>query len=119
MAHENPYFAPEPESVDVSHRRPLLVRLSASLAVACFFVLIMYPWGGTYYPEGNWLRGPLWLFKTHGSEDKVIGSVATVLLLPLLFAWVVNRNPLTILAAVAGAISWIGFGMWLAAMAVV
>jgi hypothetical protein len=86
--------------------------------MAAVFLLVFYPWGDTYYPEGNLLHGPLWLFKTRATEDKEIGAVVTVLLLPALFAWVVKRSPLTILAAVAGAIFWIGFGMWLAAMAV-
>lgn len=89
-----------------------------ALTVACLFLLVLYPWRDIYHPEGNWLRGPLWLFTTDAAEDKMIGGVVTALLLPILFAWVVKPNPFTIAAAVGGAIMWIGFAIWLAALAV-
>lgn len=96
----------------------LRTRLFMALAVACLFLLVLYPWRDVFYPEGNWLHGPLWLFKTEGTADKMIGGVVTALLLPILFAWVAKPNPFTVMIAVGGAIMWVGFGMWLAAMAV-
>ena len=96
----------------------LVTRFCMALAVACLFLLVLYPWPDAFYPEGNWLHGPLWLFKIEATGDKVIGGVVTLLLLPILFAWVVKPNPFTVLVAVGGAIMWVGFGMWLAALAV-
>jgi hypothetical protein len=94
------------------------VRLFAAFGIACVFLLVSYPWGGSYYPEGNWLRGPLWLFKAQASAAKMIGAVVTAFLLPTLFAWVVKRSLVTIVAAAVGAVAWVCFGMWLAALAV-
>lgn len=95
------------------------VRLCAAVGVACVFLLVSYPWGDLYYPEGNWLRGPLWLFKTQVSADKMIGAVVTAFLLPTLFAWVVKRSLFTKVAVAVGAVAWVCFGIWLAAIAIV
>jgi hypothetical protein len=63
------------------------------------------------------LPGPLWLFKTQDTDDKVFGGVVTVALLPAIFAWVVRRHPATILLAVMGILAWVAFGMWVATIA--
>jgi len=95
----------------------LPARLSASLAAACLLLLVLYPWSGSFYPEGNWLPGPLWLFKVQASGDKVIGGLSTTALLPLIFAFVILPGRLTAAVSIAGILAWVGFGMWLAAMA--
>jgi len=109
---------PPRPAVGCETRWGLVARLCAAVAIACLFLLALYPWGGTYFPEGNWLRGPLWLLKSQSLGDNVFGAFVTVLLLPALFAWVVKRSPSTIVATVAGAVAWVAFGMWLAAMAI-
>jgi len=93
----------------------LSARLAVAVAAACLFLLVLYPW--SFYPEGNWLCGPLWLFKTRGSVDKLIGGLSTAALTPLIFAFVIKPGRLSVAMSITGILTWVGFGMWLASMA--
>jgi hypothetical protein len=93
-------------------------RLASAVVAACLFLLVLYPWNVSYcYPEGNWLPGPLWLFKVQASGDKLIGGLVTAALTPLIFAFVIKPRRLTAAMSIAGILAWVGLGMWLASMA--
>jgi hypothetical protein len=94
--------------------RRAVARFFIALGAANFFLLILYPWDSNFYPEGNCLHGPLWLLKTQGVEDKLLGAILILLLLPLLFAWIVKPNVYTIFIACCAILFWIGIGIWIA-----
>jgi hypothetical protein len=96
----------------------LPARLGASLVAACVLLLALYPWGAdSFYPEGNWLPGPLWLFRTQSAVDKTTGAIASTVLMPVIFAFLIKPGRLTAVLSITGILAWVGFGMWLAMMA--
>lgn len=92
--------------------------VTRALICAALLGLLLYPWNVEYYPEGNWLRGPMWLFAVESVGDKIIGAIISAFLLPMLTLWAFNSNLFTVFLGIVGALAWLGFGMWLAAMAV-
>lgn len=92
--------------------------VTRAVICATLLVLLLYPWNGEYYPEGNWLRGPMWLFAVQSVGDKIIGAMITAFLLPTLTLWAFSLNVYTAFVGIVGALVWLGFGMWLAAAAV-
>jgi hypothetical protein len=93
----------------------LPARLGSSLAAACLFLFALHPRGAeSFYPEGNWLPGPLWLFRTQATVDKTIGAIAVAVLMPVIFAFLIKPGRLTAVLSIAGLLAWIGFGIWLA-----
>ena len=98
-------------------RFSLLARLALAVVAVCLSLLALYPWSDSFYPEGNFLPGPLWLFKTEASSDKLIGGFIATAFAPLIFAVVIKPGRLTVAMSIAGILAWVGFGMWIAAMA--
>src|SRR5436309_6447240 len=80
----------------------LPARLGSSLAAACLLLFALYPWGTEFYPEGNWLPGPLWLFRTQAAVDKTIGAIAVTVLMPVIFAFLIKPGRLTAVLSIAG-----------------
>jgi hypothetical protein len=101
---------------DVS-RLDFPARLCLAFVASCLFLLVLYPWGSGVYPEGNWLPGPLWLFRTQSVGDRIIGAITATILTPLIIAFLLKPGRTTAVLSIVGIVSWIGFGMWLAAMA--
>ncbi len=97
----------------------LSLRLLCAFFVAVVWVAVLYPYQGTYYPEGNWLAGPLWLFKIQASGDKIFGLKLTALNLPLIVSSFLYPTRYCLLMSLLGVMLWIGIGMWLAMLAVV
>jgi hypothetical protein len=95
----------------------LRVRLSLALAASCLFLLALYPWGGEFYPEGEWYRGPLCLFGSQSLEDKITGGIVATILTPLIFAFFVRPGCFAVVLSIAGTLAWLGFGIWLALLA--
>jgi hypothetical protein len=95
----------------------LPARLCSAVAASCLFLLVLYPWCVGYYPEGNPLRGPLWLFRVQRIEDRVIGGITATILTPLIFTFLIKPGRLTAVLSIAAILAWVGLGMWLASMA--
>jgi hypothetical protein len=85
---------------------------------ACVLLLALYPWcADSCYPEGNWLPGPLWLFRTQAAVDKTKGAIVATVLMPVIFAFLIKPGRMTAVLSIIGILAWVGFGMWLAMMA--
>ena len=98
---------------------PLSKRLAATVVLLAVALLVVWPKDGNYYPEGNWLFGPLWLLCTRSSYDKEVGAVVALLLLPLIAVYPIKPGLLTGAISALGVSIWIGFGAWLAMLATV
>lgn len=94
------------------------VRVLGSVIASAVVATILYPHHGTYYPEGNWLRGPLWLFKVQSRYDNVIGAVLTICLLALIMSILIQPRPWAVASSLIGIALWIAVGIWLARLAV-
>ena len=91
-------------------------RLALSFAGAGLFLFAVYPRGGVI--GDSWLPGPSWLLQPqHVYEDKVVGVVATIALVPAIFLFLIKPDRWSRMLSCAGLVAWIGFGMWLASMA--
>lgn len=89
-----------------------------SVILLMSFLLIVFPKVNNYFPEGNWLPGPLWLLLAQSQYDQQIGLLASLLLAPALIAVFVQPNIWTAMLTFSGFVFWIGFGVWLAMLAV-
>jgi hypothetical protein len=93
----------------------LLGRVICTVTVAAAFVILCCLLGGSVYPEGRMLSGPLWGFNLasvgHARlADAGCAIVLTALLLPCIFAVGVWRNTATITLCVLGCLAWLAIG---------
>lgn len=88
-----------------------------TLAIICL-VGISAPWSGEYYPEGNWLGGPLHLLAVRSLGDKQIGAFGASALIgvALYGAWRCDLWGGGLMTA--SAVFWVLSGIYLAMMAV-
>jgi hypothetical protein len=93
-------------------------RIILAIATACLLLLVLYPWNErSFSTEGNWVRGPLELFKVQAFSDQLIGGIVATALVPLIVAFIIKPNRTTAGISIAGTLAWVGFGFWLASMA--
>ena len=95
----------------------LLLRLAGTVLVSAVFVCLCLLMSKSVDGEPRLLAGPGTLLQTQSAHDKVAGAVATILLLPCIFAVGILRNTTTIVLSVLGLVSWIAVGFWLELMA--
>jgi len=95
----------------------MCVRVVGTAAVAAAFVYVCWLISGSVYPGPRELAGPVALLRTWGREDHFIGAVATLVLLPLIFAVGVRANAATVVLSILAGLCWVGFGLWIEAMA--
>ena len=100
-----------------------MTKQRATAVAICTLVIICLvgtsaPWSGEFYPEGNWLGGPLHLLAVRSIGDKQIGAFwAFVLIGAALYgAWRCDRWGMSLI--VASAVLWVMTGIYLAMMAV-
>lgn len=98
---------------------PRSIRVVCAFLVAVVWAAVLYPYQDTYYPEGNWLAGPLWLFKTRVWEDKMVGLIGTTITLPLIISFFIHPTRRYLWMSLIGAMLWIGIGFWVATLAAV
>ena len=87
------------------------LRVVASWWAAVSFVFLCWLSGN------SGISGPVMLFATQGVEDKIVGSIVMAILLPPMFAVGVWRNAFTIALSIVAFVCWLGFGLWLEALA--
>jgi hypothetical protein len=90
----------------------------AAIAFVLVFV-VLYPWGQGFNPEGNWLRGPLWLFSIPSATDWLIGAIVAIPLLTAAVLPIAVRSYWAYGLSAAAVVSWIAFGAYLAMLAVI
>ena len=94
-------------------------RITRTFFVVTAWVLATYPYGDSFYPEGNWLPGPLWFFKIQAWGEKAIGLIATILCLSAITSFFAWPSPRTLWVTIMGVVLWIGIGLWLAILAAI
>ncbi|MEX1039414.1 MAG: hypothetical protein WDZ51_02205 [Pirellulaceae bacterium] len=94
-------------------------RLCVTVAVLAVAILLIAPWSGSFHPEGNWLFGPLWLLLVRHPGEKLIGAVIAMVLLPAIGAVLFRPGIITAIVSGPGLMLWVGFGVYLAMLAVV
>lgn len=110
---------PQPGTLEEYREYPLRVRILVSILLFAGSTGLFLLTHDNYYPEGTWLPGPLWLLKSQSSYDRMIGLIWATCLLPPMMLAVASPQLKTIIAGGYAAAIWIGFGAWLAMLAVV
>ena len=98
---------------------PFRHRFACTAIVICLFLIIMSPKDGNYYPEGNWLWGPLWCFYSRNLLDKIIGAIFATMLMTVCTAVLLKPAYWTAALSFLGIITWTAIGAFLAMAAVV
>jgi len=93
------------------------LRIAAAVIIAISIVLLCWFLNSSVYSEVRTFAGPIGLFQTRGTEDKILGAIVVAILLPTILAPCARLNRFTVAASLIGCLFWIGFGLWLEVMA--
>ncbi len=97
-------------------RDRFISRVGISLAVAAAVLAVTYPYDGVYDPEGNFLRGPMWLLLNQKPDSDVGVDIA----LPCSAAFGIARgfpNRVAMTLGVMALAVWVATGIYLQMLA--
>ncbi|SFI77078.1 hypothetical protein [Planctomicrobium piriforme] len=96
---------------------PTWARVAVAIVILLAVLLMMRPKENEFYPESNWLLGPLWMLYVRDFDDKVIGLLVAAVLVPMIVTFPARPRVWTAIVSACGILLWIGFGAWLAMLA--